>query len=97
MGTWGCAVRFSRYRLAVFGVVLLGSILPVGAHAQSEKEKLFDVKPFLPRFLPLPSNADVNPGTMTIAPNPSDASTFSAPQTPSTAGGLRLTIPTSPR
>lgn len=82
-----------RRALLALGLISAGA-LASGAYAQTTQDKPFDAKPFLPPMLPLPPNAQVNPGSIDLTPSPSNPASITNPQTPSPAGGLRITIPT---
>jgi hypothetical protein len=78
--------------------VVFGALAPGGAYAQADDKatswKEFDVKPFIPPLLPLPPNAQVNPGTIDQTPWFGDRAPINNPQAPPPASGLRITIPT---
>ena len=92
------AVSWSRHSLLAL-CILSGAIASGGAFAQADGDKAtawkdFDVKPFLPPVLPLPPNAQVNPGTIDQTPWFGDRAPINNPQASRPASGLRITIPT---
>jgi hypothetical protein len=80
-------------RTLLFCASMFAMIGAGSAYAQTEQEKLFDAKPFIPRIIPLPPNAQVTPGTVTQTPVLGDPAPINNPQTPPPASGLRMTIP----
>jgi hypothetical protein len=78
-------------------VVLSGAAAPSGAQAQAQRQgnqdSQWNIQPFIPPVLPLPPNAQWQPGTSTYqSPNVGDPPQLNNSQSlpPS---GLRITIP----
>ena len=86
-------MSFSKHALVLLCLGAVGGFVCAPALAQTTQDKPFDAKPFLPPLLPLPPNAQVNPGSIDLMPSPSNPASITNPQTPSPAGGLRITVP----
>jgi hypothetical protein len=88
-------VSLSRYSLVALCIVLLGAMAPGGVAAEDNQWNKIDLKPLIPPIVPLPPNAQVAPGSIDLTPTPGrPTGSFDNPQTPATAGGVRITIPT---
>ena len=91
-------MHLSRHSLLALIVVLLAVPALGGAFAQTSNERQeYDWKPFLPPLVPIPPNAQVNPGSLTAAtaPRSSAAPQFdNSPIERPRAPGLTITVPT---
>ena len=88
-----------RLSLLALCVALASAFAPCGAFAQSNNNRDYELKPFLPPVLPLPPNAQLNPGSLIVAPTSGGPAPLinSSPQEPTRAPGLTITVPTTTR
>jgi len=93
------AMNLSRPSLLALSVVLSSALASSCACAQTNNDQQYELKPFLPPLLPLPPNAQVNPGSLTIVPESGRPAPLinSSPTEPPRAPGLTITVPTTTR
>lgn len=82
--------------LLALGILALASPGTGGAFAQTNTDKTFDLKPFVPPVLPpLPRNSVLAPGSVgAVTPSPYTSPLYDSNPTALPAPGIRLTIPT---
>lgn len=82
----------SRCWTPVLCAALLGMAMPAAAQTQDDKGK-WDMKAFIPPVIPLPPKAQVEGSRIEEMRTYSDPANVTNPQTPPSAGGLRLSVP----